>query len=160
YKWVPRLPTYPISATKCPGSSRWIVRSHSWTDGFLRFGSNAPIAGAKLKAWLGGARNPDRVRLGAGTLLGNPPEIRLAVPLGAPQPAVVESVPAVFSVLTQFSMNPGILPAIEVIWKVEMVSKSQPYPARTAVFWSGDQAIPTRGPSAPRLLFLYHPSPF
>src|SRR5258708_20949850 len=52
-------------------------------------------------------------------------------------------------------MNPGTFPAIEVIWKVEMVSNSHPYPARIAVFWSGDHAIPTRGPREPRLPFLY-----
>src|SRR5262245_8225684 len=67
-------------------------------------------------------------------------------------------VPLSLKLLVQFRMNPGILPAMEVTWKVEMVSNSHPYPALTAVFLSGDQAIPTRGPRAPRLLFLYQPS--
>src|SRR5215471_19055081 len=86
--------------------------------------------------------------------------MRLLVPLGALQPAVVESTPAVLTKLTQFSMNPGILPAMDVTWKVEIVSNNHPYPARTAVFWSGDHAIPTRGPSDPRLLFLNQRSAF
>src|SRR2546423_8852040 len=57
-------------------------------------------------------------------------------------------------------MNPGTFPAIDVIWKVEIVSKSQPYPARIAVLSSGDQAIPSLGPKEPRLLFLYQRSLF
>src|SRR5262249_8114067 len=92
--------------------------------------------------------------MGLGTPVGNPCEILLAVPLGATQPA--EGMPP--TGMLQFNMNPGIFPAIEVIWKVEMVSNSHPYPARTAVFLSGDQAIPRRGPNDPRLLFLYQPS--
>src|SRR5262245_14284551 len=135
-----------------------MVRSHSWMEGFFKLGSKAPTLAARRYAWFGGVRKPEGVSVGAPTLVGNPWLIRFAVPPGAAQPAVVVTAPAVLILLTQFSMNPGILPAMDVTWKVLMVSNSHPYPARTAVLWSGDHAIPRRGPSEPRLLFLYQPS--
>src|SRR6516225_5438381 len=103
-----------------------MVRSYSLTEGFFKLGSNAPMLGATLKGWADGVKNADGVSAGAGTLVGNPCAIRFAVPLGATQPAVVLSVPAVFRELTQFSINPGIFPAMAVIWNVEMVSNNNP----------------------------------
>src|SRR5437762_14010891 len=76
------------------------------------------------------------------------------------QPTGGFGVPFTLIVTLQFWMNPGTFPAIDVIWKVEMVSKSQPYPARITVLSFGDQATPSRGPIDPRLLFLYQRSLF
>src|SRR5262249_31970793 len=118
------------------------------------------MLGAGPKDWAGGVKAADGVVTGADTVVGNPCEIRFAIPLGATQPAAVVILPVRSKLLLQFNMNPGIFPAIDVTWKVEMVSNSHPYPARTAVFLSGDQAIPMRGPNDPRLLLLYQPSAF
>src|SRR5437867_9298419 len=84
--------------------------------------------------------------------------MRFCVPLGATQPTVGVGTPFASREFLQFCIKPGILPAMEVIWKVEIVSNNHPYPTLTAVFASGDQAMPTRGPIAPRLLVLYQRS--
>ena len=63
--------------------------------------------------------------MGLGTLVGNPVEIRLAVPVGVTQPEVVDAAAELLIVVMQFSRKPGTLPAIAVTWKVDNVSNSQ-----------------------------------
>src|SRR6266487_2343790 len=70
--------------------------------------------------------------MGAGTLTGNPWEMRFCVPLGATQPTVGVGAPLASRELLQLCIKPGILPAMEVIWKVEIVSNNHPYPTLTA----------------------------
>src|SRR5215471_7036051 len=103
-----------------------MVRSISWTDGFFKFGSKAPTLGAVPKGCAGSpveAIAAEGVVTGAGIAVGKPLEIRLLVPAGPTQPALVTPVP---TLVLQSRMNPGTLPAIDVTWNVEIVSKSQP----------------------------------
>jgi len=107
-----------------------MVRSHSWTEGFLRLGSNAPTAGATPADWTDGVKAAEGVVVGVGTVAGNPDEIRLVfpvavIPVGRPQPEVVVESPDELIVVMQFCRKPGILPAIAVTWNVDKVSNSQ-----------------------------------
>src|SRR5216683_528142 len=115
-----------------------MVKSHSCTEGFLMFGSNAPTLGATLAGWVGENKAAEGFTLGPGTATGNPCEMRvtfvpLRTPLGSTHPNVVVAVATGFFVtgsvavpifVWQFSRNPGTLPAIAVTWNVERVSKS------------------------------------
>src|SRR6266849_996440 len=107
-----------------------MVRSHSWTEGFLMLGSNAPTAGALPAACAGGVNAAEGVIVGVGTVIGNPEEIRLVfpvavIPFGNTQPEVVVAAPDELIVVMQFWRKPGILPAIAVTWNVESVSNNQ-----------------------------------
>src|SRR5262249_158374 len=106
-----------------------MVRSHSCTEGFLMFGSNAPTAGASVLGWARGDKAADGLIVGVGTLRGKPVEIRSpgleASAGGTTQPFDTVAVPVVGIFTRQLSKNPGILPAIAVTWNVESVSKSQ-----------------------------------
>src|SRR5713101_4045094 len=113
-----------------------MVKSHSWTEGFLMFESNAPTAGACVLGWGPGDNCAEGVVAGVGTVTGNPVEIR-APGLensagGTTQPVVVVAGPCpvvglrVGMLVMQFNKKPGILPAIAVTWNVDSVSKSQP----------------------------------
>src|SRR6266404_6421306 len=107
-----------------------MVKSHSWTEGFLRLGSNAPTAGATPTDWAGGVKATEGVTVGVGTVTGNPDEIRLVfpvavIPVGSTQPEVVVAAPDELIVVMQFCRKPGVLPAIAVTWNVDNVSNSQ-----------------------------------
>src|SRR6266550_4999020 len=110
-----------------------MVRSHSWTDGFLRLGSKAPTARATPADWTDGVKAVEGVMVGVGTVTGNPDEIRLVfpvvpvavIPVGSRQPEVVVASPVELIVVMQFCRKPGILPAIAVTWNVDKVSNSQ-----------------------------------
>src|SRR2546422_1812896 len=143
--------------TRCSRDWSSDVCSSDLTEGFLRLGSNAPTLGASPLAWAGCSNAAEGVVVGAGTVSGNPWEMRFSVPLGATHPAVAEALPLVSRLFTHSKMNPGTLPFMAVTWNVEMVSNSQPYPTRTEVLPSGAQARPTRGANAPRLEFLNQP---
>src|SRR5260370_23882810 len=56
----------------------------------------------------------------------------------------------------QLKTSPGTLPATAVTWKDASGSKAMPHPVRMTVLplKPGLQAIPTRGPMAPRLLLV------
>src|SRR5258708_15407783 len=56
----------------------------------------------------------------------------------------------------QLKTRPGTLPATAVTWKDDSGSKAMPHPVRMTVLPldPGLQAIPTRGPMAPRLVFV------
>src|SRR5260370_20772263 len=56
----------------------------------------------------------------------------------------------------QLKTSPGTLPATAVIWNEDSGSKAMPHPVRMTVLLPdpGLQAIPTRGPMAPRLLLV------
>src|SRR6478672_11220910 len=60
----------------------------------------------------------------------------------------------------QLNTSPGTLPATAVTWNEPSASKAMPHPARMTVvlLLPGLHARPTRGPSAPGLLFLNHVS--
>src|SRR5262249_27409616 len=102
-----------------------MVRLHSCTAGFLRFGSKAPTPGA-VERGCGEAKSAaEGVVGGARILTGNPLEIRFKVPAGVAQPADVAIAPVPSVVVAQNSMKPGILPAIAVAWKLDSVSNSK-----------------------------------
>src|SRR5437879_4955767 len=147
-----------------------MVKSHSCTEGFLMFASNAPTAGACVLGCGPGDNCAEGGVAGIGIVTGNPVEI-LAEGLatnacGTTQPVVAVAGPCpvvrlgVGIFTRQFKRNPGIFPAIAVTWNVDSVSKSQEYPARTEVLLSGDHAIPIRGPTEPILPFLNQRSAF
>src|SRR2546426_9922598 len=56
----------------------------------------------------------------------------------------------------QLKTSPGTLPATAVTWKEDSGSKAMPHPVRMTVLLPdpGLQAIPTRGPMAPRVLLV------
>src|SRR5258708_8582529 len=60
----------------------------------------------------------------------------------------------------QLKTSPGTLPATAVTWKEDSGSKAMPHPVRMTVLPPdpGLQAMPTRGPMAPRLLLVNHRS--
>ena len=89
------------------------------------FGSNAPTEAARLLGCATCNRATEGVTLGFGTEVGNPVEIRLAVPAGATQPEDVVATEELLIVVMQFRRNPGTLPAIAVTWKVDRVSNNQ-----------------------------------
>src|SRR5882724_8156307 len=125
------------------------------TLGSFRFGSKTRTAGALPDTWAGGVRNEEGFAVGAGSAFGKPAPRRMSGTDA--QPGVTTSAPPVpLKLALHWNVCPGTDAATDVTWNVFTGSNAMPYPTRTTVFCDapGCQASPSRGPSAPQLVFF------
>src|SRR5260370_14733197 len=110
-------------------------------------------AGALVSSCAGGDRNEPGCVEGGASCVGKPYAIRIS---GTDwQPGVIDPP----GTELHCNVSPGTFPEAAVTWNDDSGSNEMPHPARITVFLPpGAQAIPSRRPSPPKLLFFSQPS--